>query len=564
MDIEYNVNEILQKLESINSIYNRISEEIISSDYKTKFSETLIKYKYNFDKILKKDLPLKVCVVGTMKTGKSEFINSIIKENLLVVSDLPMTKKVTVFKYNEEFKIFKVFENKTREEISKDEHREVGNHKYKDGFKRIKSDPDNIEYFEIHYPADILKNINIADTPGFSSRYEEDDELTKRWIKKADCLIWLFDANKSADGEEGKLLKEIPLNNPKVIAVVNKMDAIEDSNKERMLNDIKNHYTFYDTIPYSALEIRKFETTVKETADKLNNILVDAKNSLLYGKTNNGNIKKGYFTIEDKRITEDLIESFKKHDLNNEYFGYKNKLKSVLREIKKDPVNIKSNVLFEKVNDVLRKESKDLIIYMKPIETIIENKIKEKSDYEKLRNEIIESTKKYLNELNAEDVVKFTFEEMLKNCFNRWNDGKPIEIDDLISNSMFRKFFNVVLDIKDKTILKEHLNIVSFNVLLIEYIRINIETIFNPIILKISAFIEQECNFNLRSPEREFNQKYSNEFFAIASFDLPPLYEEIFKGFINYIFDQYIFSNVDQIIDRNKTINNEINELLKK
>jgi len=562
MENEKDLNEILQKLESINSIYSRISDGIISRDYKYKFNDTVVKYKYTLEKIIKKDIPLKVCVVGTMKTGKSEFINSLIKEHFLTVSDIPMTKKVTVFKYNEDFKIFKVFNDKSRVEISKDEHKELCNHKYKDGFIRIDSDPDDIDYFEVHYPADILKNLNIADTPGFSSTCKEDDELTKRWIKKADCLIWLFNATSGITNVEEKLLKEVPLNNSKVIAIVNRMDLKEKPDREKILDEINKCYKFYDTLSYSALEIRNFEVLVKESGDIINKIFMDAKYSLLYGKYYNDNLNPGSLLIEDERITRELINSIKKYELNNEYAEYKYKVKSMLRDIKKDPVNIKSDVLYQKAYEVLKKESNNLIHYKRPIQDNIKVQKNEKLDCEKLRNKIIVNSVNHINLFKNSDVIKFTYEDILTNCYNQISKGKPIVIDNLISNLMFSRFVNAVLDIFSLE-LKDQINTVTITAILIEYIKNNIDTFFNPVFAKISVILEQENIMNDNFIPNDFNYKYNRVFFDIADSDLPSIYENFLIRFINYYFDKYILSTIDQVIETNEITHNEIIELSK-
>lgn len=562
--MENDLNEILQYLDKITNIYSRISDLIISNDYKNKFNDTVIKYKYNFDKILKKDLPLKVCVVGTMKTGKSEFINSLIKEKLLATNVIPMTKKVTVFKYSEEFKIFKIYNDKTREEISKIEHKILSNHKV-DNVKdeiELNIDTNIINYFEVHYPADILKNINIADTPGFFSSDPRDDELTKEWIKKAECLIWMFNPNTQINVEEKILLNDILSKNIKIIPVVNRMDRIKKIDKAKVLEVIKNEFNFHSVIPYSAQEICKFETIIKGSGDILNNILNEAKNSLLYGNNQNDRINPGSLLIVDDRINKDLIESLKKHDLESEYMDYKNKVKLVLREVKKDPVNIKSDVLYKKAYEVLKKESKDLTYYKQEIESIIEYEKKEILDYRNLTNKILNNSDKYLEKLSSDIVIQDTAEDIMDNCFNSYCSGKSIEIDDMISNRMLNEFVLAVL--KEINLdFKDQVNQVKINVILIEYINTNIESIFNPIISKIVGLHKKEKNNNPFLFKFDYFKNFRSVFYELTSGMLYHSYKEIFNGFINYYVNNYILHEIKRRIESNEIINKEIDEILK-
>jgi len=127
---------------------------------------------------------------------------------------------------------------------------------------------------------------------------------------------------------------------------------------------------------------------------------------------------------------------------------------------------------------------------------------------------------------------------------------------------MFSRFVNAVLDIFSLE-LKDQINTVTITAILIEYIKNNIDTFFNPVFAKISVILEQENIMNDNFIPNDFNYKYNRVFFDIADSDLPSIYENFLIRFINYYFDKYILSTIDQVIETNEITHNEIIELSK-
>lgn len=131
---------------------------------------------------------LKICVAGDFSAGKSTFINSLLGDKLLGMDINPSTAKTTALTYGPELRFFKFIErNSERIEISKEEFDEFS---VKNEDRRVK---DDIDHFEVTLPNDLLKRINLYDTPGFNTaKYSDVDECqTTEQIKKSDLVFWL-------------------------------------------------------------------------------------------------------------------------------------------------------------------------------------------------------------------------------------------------------------------------------------------------------------------------------------------------------------------------------------
>lgn len=177
---------------------------------------------------------LNICVAGDFNTGKSTFINSLLGEALLGMKIIPATAKVTALTYGPETRFFK-FTDKTSERI------EISREEF-DGFS-VKTgegkNMDAIDHFEVTLPNDLLKKINIYDTPGFNTAEfsDMDDALTDKQIAKSDLVLWLsICSNGSIKQNEFEKLKnlQVPFH-----CILNQIDEITEDKANDVLNEFK-------------------------------------------------------------------------------------------------------------------------------------------------------------------------------------------------------------------------------------------------------------------------------------------------------------------------------------
>ena len=222
-----------------NSNLNKIKKGLI--DLKTAFClhDDFKEISEYFDELVEKcDEPLQVMIMGAFSTGKSSFINAIIGEKLAIVGALPTTAVITKICYGKKNGV-KVNYKNGKEEFFEEEK-----------FKALTSESDKnwadihntIEYVTFYTENEILKKINIIDSPGLDDINESHNKATKRFVNKADVVFWVFSAEGALTTKELDSLNDLDTR-LKPIAIVNKIDIIdeedEDDSIEDFLNDIR-------------------------------------------------------------------------------------------------------------------------------------------------------------------------------------------------------------------------------------------------------------------------------------------------------------------------------------
>lgn len=87
-----------------------------------------------------------------------------------------------------------------------------------------------IEYVELFLHCELLKEMDIIDTPGFNSGYEWHTISTRKFLQKADVILWMFHAAKAGTRTEYELLQQT--DNQHKLAIVNQIDRIDQVDRE--------------------------------------------------------------------------------------------------------------------------------------------------------------------------------------------------------------------------------------------------------------------------------------------------------------------------------------------
>lgn len=178
---------------------------------------------------LKED-KVNLVVLGHFNQGKSTFINSLLGENLLPTSIIPLTSVITLIKYGETFKIDVYFKNKTSREIAVEE---IADYATEEGNPHNQK---NVERIEISFPAPYLKNgIIVVDTPGFSSVHVSNTLITQNYLPEADVVMFLITADPPISQVEIEFLKEIKNFTHKIFILQNKIDQVNEAEKQKSL-----------------------------------------------------------------------------------------------------------------------------------------------------------------------------------------------------------------------------------------------------------------------------------------------------------------------------------------
>ncbi len=243
--------------------------------------------------------PIQLAIIGKISSSKSTLVNAILgASNIVATGKAELTYNVNWLKYgslDDDIEI--VFKDGTHDVKPRTEWTKLANRLSDEEAvenEALKQYIDKIKYIEVPYPSEILKYVNIIDTPGLYSYYRQDSENTISFLKEVrpDAVIMLF--TKSILSEDLETLSKFQektsgtqqlfnLNPLNAIGMLAKMDECwkisEKKNpydvSRRVIKDLKRdnpilNTTFFDIQPISAM-LGLASTFVKEDFSLLSN-----------------------------------------------------------------------------------------------------------------------------------------------------------------------------------------------------------------------------------------------------------------------------------------------------
>jgi small GTP-binding protein len=130
-------------------------------------------------------------VVGEFNAGKSAFINSLVGAPILSEGVTPTTAAITRLTYA------------------------VHHHERRDG-----------AILEVGYPLDLLREVAVIDTPGTNAILREHEEITERFVPRADLILFVTSADRPFSESERAFMERIRAWSKKVVIVLNKIDLL--------------------------------------------------------------------------------------------------------------------------------------------------------------------------------------------------------------------------------------------------------------------------------------------------------------------------------------------------
>ncbi len=146
-------------------------------------------------------------VAGEFNSGKSSFINALIGENVLREGVTPTTDRINILKHGPESS------ERLREEF----------------------------VLEILYPAEMLREINIVDTPGTNAVIRRHEELTRDFIPRSDLVLFVTSADRPFTESERTFLEQIREWGKKVVLVINKVDILQPHEVETVVQFVRDN-----------------------------------------------------------------------------------------------------------------------------------------------------------------------------------------------------------------------------------------------------------------------------------------------------------------------------------
>ena len=144
-------------------------------------------------------------IVGEFNSGKSAFVNTLLGQKVLEEGPTPTTDLINILKHGDE-----------------------------PGSRVL----DNLRV--TRFPLELLKTVNIVDTPGTNSILKEHDELTLNFIPKADFVIFVISADRPLSDSEREFLEIISIKwKRKVLFLLNKIDTKSAKDVEIILEYLR-------------------------------------------------------------------------------------------------------------------------------------------------------------------------------------------------------------------------------------------------------------------------------------------------------------------------------------
>ena len=437
----------------------------------------LCKYAYKEEKLQKliektkerqKDNLLNMSIIGEFSSGKSSFINALLRKELLLSCSLQGTTVAnTVIEYAPECRV-EIKDQDGQKKILKFENVEEMAEKI-EGFT---TDPDfakNIYSVNIYLPSESIKDkIRIIDTPGTNATEVWHEDVTKKAINGlSDASVILIDSTKPfPETICNFVLTNLKKFLPQCVFVLTKFDVIEPEEREMILKysrlKVKEIFGLDNALilPYSslaALEGKKgdeFYDLSADSEEKLFDFLVKQRTVAQMKKTMAYiNLMYGVTAKHIKSVYDGCVE-----DLSRVENPDKTKLNTYITYQKS-----RHTVAFEKVASQNREAVMNMI-YKKNFETCerIKKVIASKTSFEELNQ--------YLTQ-NLFNVCKVNLDDMIL-CAKNGTDKIVKQFADQIGifyQSFFKTFnINESAEMKKETILK---NIGYIKTISVDYTR---------------------------------------------------------------------------------------------
>jgi small GTP-binding protein len=149
-------------------------------------------------------------IAGEFNSGKSSFINALIGERVLPEGVTPTTDRINLLRWGSDV-----------------------SEQLREAF-----------LLERTHPAEVLRELNVVDTPGTNAIIRRHEELTRDFIPRSDLVLFVTSADRPFTESERAFLEQIREWGKKIVFVVNKIDILSKSEeREEVLRYVEGNAT---------------------------------------------------------------------------------------------------------------------------------------------------------------------------------------------------------------------------------------------------------------------------------------------------------------------------------
>jgi GTPase SAR1 family protein len=182
------------------------------------------------------DERLHLVVLGEFNHGKTTFVNALLGAHVLPAGVTPTTAVI--------HHVSHAASPGARAVVEGADARTLGLPDVADYIVGGRAAEEAVRYLEIEYPAAILEGgVVLVDTPGVNDLNSTRAEITYSYLPRADAILFLLDAGQILKESERSFIasKLLGASRDKVFFVVNKIDLLDDDEREQALAYARTH-----------------------------------------------------------------------------------------------------------------------------------------------------------------------------------------------------------------------------------------------------------------------------------------------------------------------------------
>jgi small GTP-binding protein len=140
-------------------------------------------------------------IAGEFNSGKSSFINALLGDRVLPEGVTPTTDRINILRHG----------------------------------SAVSEQLREAYLLERTHPAEVLREINIVDTPGTNAIIRRHEELTRDFIPRSDLVLFVTSADRPFTESERGFLEQIREWGKKIVFIVNKIDILGDTGERQQV-----------------------------------------------------------------------------------------------------------------------------------------------------------------------------------------------------------------------------------------------------------------------------------------------------------------------------------------
>jgi GTP-binding protein EngB required for normal cell division len=192
------------------------------------------------------DEPIDVAVLGQFKSGKSSFLNAVLREALFPVGALPVTAVITRAVPGSQLVARVTHLDGSAEEIAPARLSEFVTEAGNPGNRR------QVAVVDVFTPAmRDWPGVRLVDTPGLGSVFAHNTETTRTWMPNVAVALVTVSADRPLSDEDRRLVAEARKTAPRVVVVLTKVDLLTDAERAEVAEflDRTLRESFHAAIP---------------------------------------------------------------------------------------------------------------------------------------------------------------------------------------------------------------------------------------------------------------------------------------------------------------------------